>query len=84
MKVKILNLEQLEKNIAEYEAMFPQNFLSLEDIDNILWEDYSNLGGTKSLFGMSVSEQWPDKCYSFVFVSDDNEVVYEYKGLFKT
>lgn len=82
MKIKILNLQQLQENIAEYKAMFPQNYLSLDDVYRILEADYRN-GITRSLFGMSVSDEWPDKCYSFVFVSDDDEIVYEYMGLYK-
>lgn len=82
MKIKILNLQQLQENITEYKAMFPQNYLSLDDVYRILEADYKN-GITRSLFGMSVSDEWPDKCYSFVFVSDDDEIVYEYMGLYK-
>lgn len=82
MKIKILNLQQLQENIAEYKAMFPQNYLSLDDVYRILEADYKN-GITRSLFGMSVSDEWPDKCYSFMFVSDDDEIVYEYMGLYK-
>ena len=82
MKIKILNLQQLQENIAEYKAMFPQNYLSLDDVYRFLEADYRN-GITRSLFGMSVSDEWPDKCYSFVFVHDDDEIVYEYRGLYK-
>ena len=82
MKIKILNLQQLQENIAEYKAMFPQNYLSLDDVYRFLEADYRG-GITLSVFGMSVSDEWPDKCYSFGFVSDDDEIVYEYMGLYK-
>ena len=82
MKIKILNLQQLQENIAEYKAMFPQNYLSLDDVYRSLEADYRG-GITLSVFGISVSDEWPDKCYSFRFVHDDDEIVYEYMGLYK-
>ena len=82
MKINIQNLQQLQENIAEYKAMFPQSFTSLDDVYRFLETDYRN-GITRSLFGMSVSDEWPDKCYSFMFVSDDDVVNYEYMGLYK-
>ncbi len=81
--MKIINEEELRMRIAEYSAMFPKTAASMKDVMNLLESEYQRNHGNTGLFGMSVSPEWEDKCYSFEFRSDKPEPTYEFMGMFK-
>lgn len=83
INIKIIGEEKLNERIEEYKAMFPETYLTLEKVKEALWDDYKRNGGNTGLFGLSVSPEWEDKCYSFEFRGDDDEISYEFMGMYK-
>lgn len=84
-KLEIIGLEKLNHDIEYYKSMFPATFLTLERIHENLWEDFKRNDGNTGLFGMSVSSEWPDKCYGFEFVGFAfGEIRYKYVGICKS
>lgn len=81
--MKIKNIEELKERIAEYSVMFPETAASLEDVNEFLENEHSEHGGNVGLFGMSVSPEWEDKCYSFEYRPDGSEPAYEFMGMYK-
>ena len=83
--MKIIGIESLKERIAEYSEMFPENHLTLEDIEKSLQHEYEEYGSHEGLgeFGYSVSKEWEDKCYTFKYVTDSPELNYEFVGMMK-
>ena len=83
-KIEILGRVDLENDIAYYKTMFPQTYMTIQDVFEALTEEYKRNGGNTGLFGFSVSPEWEDKCYSFEFSNKMGDVVYyRYKGIYK-
>ena len=62
-EINIDNGIDLINDIKEYEAMFPNTYTTLEDIEANLIDKANN--PVSGVFGIEVSSEWPDKCYGF-------------------
>lgn len=81
MEVKIIGKAELLEDIAYYARMFPGDHLTLKQIYRKLAQEQQQ----SALFGYSVSEQWPSKCYSFEpYVVDGDRAIYKYRGVCKS
>lgn len=80
--IEILNIDELEASMKEYQKMFPSSFTSITSIQKTLENDYKEYGGTTN-FGISVSKEWEDRCYGFSFVNGCMKPSYVFTGITK-
>lgn len=82
MILKIINKDELLKDLEAYKKMFPSSFKTLDSIEECLRSVAGSAGTGK--FGLSVSTEWPDKCYLFeCMLRSEEEAFFEYLGLSK-
>lgn len=85
--VLIDNCENLLNDIEEYREMFPKSYTTCKGIINNLETPRKDLiydGFNPGVFGISVADEWLDKCYTFEFIrKTDDVVLYRYLGLTK-
>ena len=82
MKLKIINKGELIKDLETYKKMFPSSFKTLDNIEENLRLVAGGAGTGQ--FGLSVSSEWPDKCYLFeCMLRYEEEAFFEYLGLSK-
>lgn len=81
--VQIDNIIDLAEAVKDYKGMFPDTYTTMEQIKALLAEkEYEPMG---CVFGVSVSSEWPDKCYGFEIDKIKGEITYvRYLGIWKS
>lgn len=81
--VFVNNIMDLHEDIGRYQQRFPQSYKSWDEIKKALVERKDDPMG--STFGISVADEWPDKCYGFEVDKVNAEHTYfQYLGTWKT
>lgn len=81
-ELKIIHEKDFHRDFFYYQSMFPTTHTLLKSVQETLLDE-SNAQG--DIFGIQVSSEWEDKCYTFKHVSSTpNEITYEYLGICKS
>ena len=79
----VMGLFNLTHDIEKYKQMFPETYTSIDTIFKTLEERENDPVG--SIFGVSVADDWCDKCYGFeVDKTDPKRTFFHYAGVWKT
>ena len=83
-RIEIVNFDKLLSDIECYKKMFPNSYTTIDGVKYFLAKDYFENHGNTGLFGLSVSKEWEDRCFSFEFRGYIALApTYEYMGIFK-
>ena len=78
----IKNGHKLWEDIERYKRMFPNSYMSYDQVKAELEENEDMPNG--QVFGISVAKEWPDKCYGFEVDSvTPSTTTFLYLGLWK-
>lgn len=81
--ILIDNIHDLLEDIENYKSMFPDSYTSIQQIKKELEDKGDTPVGT--VFGISVSEEWQDKCYGFETDRvTPSYTLFKYVGIWKT
>lgn len=77
------NIVDLLEDIERYKQQFPGSYTTYDKIKKSLAEREDDPMG--STFGISVADEWPDKCYGFeVDKVNATQTYFQYLGTWKT
>lgn len=81
-ELKIIHEKDFYRDFFYYQSRFPTTHTLLKNVHETLLDESNAQGG---IFGIQVSYEWEDKCYTFKPVSSTpNEITYEYLGIGKS
>ena len=81
-ELRIIHEKNFYRDFFYYQSRFPTTHTLLKSVHATLLCESNAQCGT---FGIQVSSEWEDKCYTFKPVSSTpNEITYEYLGICKS
>lgn len=81
-ELKIIHEKNFDSDFFYYQSRFPTTHTLLKTVHDTLLDESNAQGG---IFGIQVSSEWEDKCYTFKPVSSTQDAItYEYLGICKS